>query len=161
MFPGSFFGLETGKQGLQACSVQPSATLQPALDVTERLYYWFFGCAGSSLLCGPFSSCSKSGLLSSCVVRVSHHSGFSRCRTQALGYVGFSSWGAWALEHGNLDALRHMGFSQIRDQTHVSCIGRQILYHRARREAQNILWLDMGCVFFLKKNNNKAFLREG
>ena len=31
---------------------------------------------------------------------------------------------------------RHVGSSQIRDQTHVSHFGRQILYHRAAKEAQ-------------------------
>ena len=35
----------------------------------------------------------------------------------------------------------YVGSSQIRDQTHVSCIGRQILYHRATREALEILIL--------------------
>ena len=28
-----------------------------------------------------------------------------------------------------------MGSSKTKEQTHVSCIGRQILYHRATREA--------------------------
>ena len=31
---------------------------------------------------------------------------------------------------------RHVGSSQTRDQTHVSHFGRQILYHRAAKEAQ-------------------------
>ena len=34
-----------------------------------------------------------------------------------------------------LIAPRHVRSSQIREQTHVSWIGRQILYHRATREA--------------------------
>ena len=34
-----------------------------------------------------------------------------------------------------LVALRHVGSSWIRDQTSVSCIGRQILYHWITREA--------------------------
>ena len=37
-----------------------------------------------------FSSCGKRGLLSSCIVQVSHCSGFSCCRAWALGYLGFS-----------------------------------------------------------------------
>ena len=32
-----------------------------------------------------------------------------------------------------LSALRHVGSSQTRDRTHVSCIGRQILYHWSSR----------------------------
>ena len=53
-----------------------------------------------------FSSCGEQGLLSSCGVRASRHSGFSCCRAQALGHAGFSSaapglssCGSWALEH--------------------------------------------------------------
>ena len=34
-----------------------------------------------------------------------------------------------------LVALRHVGSSQIRDQTRVSCADRQILHHAAAREA--------------------------
>ena len=37
--------------------------------------------------------------------------------------------------HG-LSCLRHMKSSRIRDQTHVSCIGRQSPNHRTTREAQ-------------------------
>ena len=33
-----------------------------------------------------------------------------------------------------LAALQHVGFSQIRDQTHVPCIGRWILNHWITRE---------------------------
>ena len=42
----------------------------------------YFGCAGSSLLCGLFSSCSEQSLSSSCGV-CSHCSGRSRCRAGA------------------------------------------------------------------------------
>ena len=35
-----------------------------------------------------------------------------------------------------LVALQHVGSSWTRGQTHVSCIGRQILYHLATRETQ-------------------------
>ena len=47
---------------------------------------------------GLFSS-GKRGLLGSCSVRASHCGGFSCCRVWALGHVGFSSSGSWALEH--------------------------------------------------------------
>ena len=38
-----------------------------------------------------------------------------------------------------LIALWHVGSSQIRDRTRVSCIGRGILYHRVTREAPSLL----------------------
>ena len=46
-----------------------------------------------------FSSCREWGLLFSCGVWASHCSGFSCCRSQALGLLGFSSFSLWALEH--------------------------------------------------------------
>ena len=42
-----------------------------------NFYLSIFGCAGSLLLCGPLSSCSKWGLLSSCGSRASPCGGFS------------------------------------------------------------------------------------
>ena len=48
---------------------------------------FIFGCAGSLLLCGLFSSCREWGPLSSCDVQASHCDGFS-CGAQA-GHVGF------------------------------------------------------------------------
>ena len=48
--------------------------------------FWFtFGCAGSSLLHGLFSSCGEWGLCSSCSAGVSHCDGFFCCAAQALG----------------------------------------------------------------------------
>ena len=40
------------------------------------------------------------------------------------------------------------GYSWPRDQTHISCIGRRILYHRAPREAQKG-WTTWSLRFFL------------
>ena len=40
-------------------------------------------------------------------------------------------------------ALRHVGSSQIRDRTHVSCTGRQIFYSWATREAVKPLWKEV------------------
>ena len=48
---------------------------------------------------------------------------------------GFSSCGALAVGCKGLVALWHVGSSQIRNWNCVSCIGRQILYHGATREA--------------------------
>ena len=78
-----------------------------------------------------------------CGVRVSHCSGFSCCRAWALGHAGFSSCGSWAPApehrlsscwHMGLVALQHVESSQTRNQTCVSCIGRQTLNHWTTRE---------------------------
>ena len=97
---------------------------------------FIFGCAGSLLLCGLFSSCSERQLYSSCSARASHCSGFSCCRAETLRCAGLSSCGSQALERrpnsssaGGSVALRHVGSSLTRDQTHVSCSDRYMLYH--------------------------------
>lgn len=38
----------------------------------------------------------------------------------------------------DLVALRHVGSSQTKDGTHVSCVGKQILYRLASREALSV-----------------------
>ena len=67
------------------------------LLVTTFLFMNLFcyGCAGSLLLCGLFSSCGERRHLSRCV-RASHCVGFSCCGAQALGYTGSSSCHTWA-----------------------------------------------------------------
>ena len=47
-----------------------------------------YGCAGTLLLCRLFSSCSKRRLLFSGSALISHCTGFSRYRVQALGHMG-------------------------------------------------------------------------
>ena len=93
------------------------------------IYIWIiFGCAVSSWVQGLFSSCSEQGLLSSCSAWASHYHGFSWCRARALdtgSIVGCTG----------LVAPRHVVSFWTKDQTHVSCIGRWILYHWATREA--------------------------
>ena len=64
-----------------------------------------FGCGGSSLLLGLFSSCRKQG----CGAPASHCSGFPYCGAQALE-LSLSSGATWILV-----ALRHVGSSRIRD----------------------------------------------
>ena len=64
-----------------------------------RTFIFMFGCAGSSLLCRLFSSCTKWGLLSSCCAQASCGSGFTCCTAQAPGRAGFSACGCQALEH--------------------------------------------------------------
>ena len=100
-------------------------------------YLFSFGCAGSSLLHGLFSSCrGGGGPLCGCGAQASHCSGFSRCRAWPLGSVGFRlySTGSIIVVHGLTGSLT-VRSSQIRDQTRVSWIGWWILYHRATREA--------------------------
>ena len=53
------------------------------------IHLFIFGCAGSSLLHGLFSSCNEQGLLFSYSAQASH------CRAWALGRVGFSGCGTW------------------------------------------------------------------
>ena len=74
-----------------------------------------------------FSSCGERGLLSTWGGRACHCGRFSCC--------GIPSRAQYRLEHTlsscdlGLVAPLHVGFSQIRNRTCVSCIGRQILYH--------------------------------
>ena len=57
--------------------------------------FWFtFGCAGSSLLHGLFSSCGEQGLLFSCNAWTSPCCGFSCSTAWALGHR-LSGCGAW------------------------------------------------------------------
>ena len=76
-----------------------------------------------------------------------------RCGAQTLGCPGFVGCGTWTgylwlpgsraparqLWCVGLGALWHVGSSQIRDRTCVSCISRWILYHWATREALGVL----------------------
>ena len=110
------------------------------------LLFLIFGCAGSSLLCGLSCSCSEWGLLSRQGAWASHWDGFSRCGAQVLGQEGLSSCDFWALEH-RLGSFMSCGIFQIRDGTHVSCIGRLILYQWAHREAPL-------CAFLTKWKHN-------
>ena len=63
--------------------------LQP-FPMCTFYFFLIFGCAGSSLLCGLFSSCSEWGLLSRSCAWASHCGGFSCCGAQALGQEGFA-----------------------------------------------------------------------
>ena len=59
------------------------------------IYLFTYGCAGSSLLLRPVSSCGEQGLLSSCTVQASH-SVVSLVEAQALEHLDFSSCSTWA-----------------------------------------------------------------
>ena len=53
-----------------------------------------------------------------------------------------------------LVAPQHVGSSRIRDQTHVSCIGRWIHYHWATREALKILKVDRDLTIFMVSSSS-------
>ena len=114
------------------------------LKIFFYLIIFSFGCVGSLLLPGLFSSCGEQGPLFRCGVQASQSRGFSCCRAQAGGHSSFSScsrraqklwWPlgsraqAQSLWPTGLVVPWHVGFSWIRDWTPVSCSGRQILYH--------------------------------
>ena len=80
-----------------------------------------FGCAGSLLLCGLFSS--------SCC-------DFSCCRTWALGHLGFSSCGSQALEH-RLSCFASSGI--FPDQGSNLCL--------LRWQADSLPWSHHGDIF--------------
>ena len=96
---------------------------------------------------------SRGYLLSSCSVWASHCRVSFFCGAWALGRTGFSSSmgvsirGSRAREHrlngcdAGFSCSTHVGSSWIRDWTHVSYIGRQILYRWATREAPDISFL--------------------
>ena len=70
-----------------------------------------FGCAGSSLLCGLFSSRGEQGPLSSCRAQAFHCGGFSCCGAWAsvVAARGLSSCGSQTLEH-RLSSCGALGF---------------------------------------------------
>ena len=108
-------------------------------------YLFTFGSAGSLLLHGLFSSCGEQGLLSSWGAWASHWGDLFCCRAWVLACWGFSNCCSQPLVFRfnscgaqGLVALCPVASSQTRDRTHVSFIGRRILYHWATREAPGI-----------------------
>ena len=95
------------------------------------LFFFFLALLGLCCCAQAFSSCREQGLLSSCGVQASLYGGFPW-----LQITGFRVRGLQFLGCMRLDALRHVGSSQTRNQTHVSCTGRQILCHWSNREIQ-------------------------
>ena len=93
------------------------------------------GCTGSLLRRGLSSGVGEQGLLSSRGAQASRGSSLSCCgagppaaQASAAAAPGLEGTGSAAAALDSV-ALRHVGSSQIRDQTRVSCIGRQIPYH--------------------------------
>jgi len=101
--------------------------------------------------CGDFPLVAVMGITHFCVW--TNCKGFSCCRAQALVCVGFSvcsMWAQWLQLSGSrtqtqqlwpmsLVALQHVGFSWIRDWTHVSWIDRWILYQEPPRKPSYLL----------------------
>ena len=67
-------------------------------------------------------------------------------------HAGFSSYGTWAqqLWHMGLAAPQHVGSSQTRARTRVSCIGRQIPNHCTTREVQLCIFYHNFFLHYLK-----------
>ena len=93
-------------------------------------------CEGFSLVAasGGHSPVARCRLLSSVASLAEHR--LSGARAPVVAACGLRSCSSQALEHPlsgddtwNLAALWHVGSSQAGDQTHVSCTGKQILYH--------------------------------
>ena len=96
-----------------------------------------FVCAGSLLLCVGFS---LQWLL---LLQSTDSRAHGLQHLQLLGSVLVAPGllGSVVVMH-ELSCSWHVGSSPIRDGTLVSCIGRQILYHRATREAPKSTFLD-------------------
>ena len=88
------------------------------------IYYFIFGCVGSSFLCEGFLQLQRAGATLHRGARASHYRGLSCCGAQAQQL--------WLM--GPV-APRHVGSSQTRARTRVPCIGRQTPNHCATREA--------------------------
>ena len=74
------------------CAIHQVLNFKKKINFPVDFYLFVNGCAGSFmfLLLWAFSSCR---------VQVSLSGGFFCCGAQAVGSVGFSSGGSWALEH--------------------------------------------------------------
>ena len=104
------------------------------------IYFWLCWLLALGCYVGFFSIW-RAGLLSHCHMWAPHCGGSSCCRARTPGMQasavaahGLSSCCPRALEHGSTDVVHRLscsavrGVLQTRDWTHVSCLGRQILY---------------------------------
>ena len=93
------------------------------------IYLFIYGCVESSFLYEGFLQLRQVGATLHRGARASHYRGLSCCGAQAPDAQAQQPWLT------GLVAPRHVGSSQTRAWTRVSCIGRQILNHCATREA--------------------------
>ena len=98
------------------------------------LFIYLFMVVQGLHCCTGFSSCGGRGPLSSCSAWVSHCGGFSRYGVRAVDTRAPSLWCT------GLAALRHVGSSQTRGQTHVPSTGRQIRIHWTTREVPSFFF---------------------
>ena len=90
------------------------------------LFIFIFGCAGSSLLCSFFLLVESKGC---------GEQGVCRLLPEGAPLVAEQHCGPRALESGATVVVHWpsystaMDSSRTRDRTHVSCSGKQILYH--------------------------------
>ena len=99
-------------------------------------FFFFFGCVGSSFLCEGLLQLRRAGATLHRGARASHRRGLSRCGAQAPDAQAQQLWLTGPI------APRHVGSSQTRARTRVSCIGRQTLNHCSTREAPGIFFLE-------------------
>ena len=100
-------------------------------------------CAGTSLLCGLFSTCGEKGLLSSCDGRAFQFGSFSCYRARALEHAGISGCSLWLYSTGSIAVVHRLSYSEACGIFLDPCIGRQILYHWATRKAQEKILLGL------------------
>ena len=102
-------------------------------------FVFIFGCAGSLLPCGLFSSCHA---------RASHCKGFSCCRAQALGNVDFHRCGPRLQSTGSVVASQALtcwgmwDLPRLGTEPTYPALVRQILYHWATKEVVVMLFLN-------------------
>ena len=135
------------------------------------MYAWTFVKSTGFMLCSgcnknckwPLFGCARSLLLREGLLQLWWEE--ARLQLQSEGcslwwrlLLWLSGSRAWAqqLWQMGLAALRHMGSSWPRAWTHISCTGRQILYHWATREALNDFFksnfqLLESCIFSIQK----------
>ena len=116
---------------------------------------FFYSCVGSSFLCEGLLQLRQVGATLHHGARAPHHRGLSRCGAQAPDAQAQQLWLTGPV------ALRHVGSSQTRAQTHVPCIGRQTLNHCATREALSwLFWEIEDTGESLKTESSYSFVRE-
>ena len=126
-------------------SLQPHGLWLPGFSVHGIFPDKNTGVGSCSLLQGIFPIQGSNPGLSHCrwILNQLSHQGSPRILAWSGDYSPVLAHGLQELSHMGLVSPQHVGSSQIRDQTHFPCVGRQILYHWATREAPQMtkFWL--------------------
>ena len=113
-------------------------------------FFFFLVCAGSLLLCGLSSNLSEQGLANLLWCARASHCGWWLLLLQSTGSRALRLQYLWLLDSRaqsqylwrmGLVAQQHVGFSQIRDPTYISCIGRWILYQLSHQGSPFTVWI--------------------